>query len=34
MKFEFNWPRIVSEKICFNMLKGLQYEGPWQNGQP
>ena len=25
---------IVSEKICFNMLKGIQYEGPLQKGQP
>ena len=25
---------IVSEKIFFNMLKGLKYKKPWQKGQP
>ena len=34
MKFEFNWPSCFEKKKCFDMLKGLQYEGPWQKGQP
>ena len=33
MKFEFI-DLVVSEKLCFNMLMGLQYEQPWLKGQP
>ena len=34
MKFESNWPNKFLQKICFNILMGLEYEGPWLKGQP
>ena len=33
MKIEFNWANGYREKLCFNILMGLQYNRPKLKGQ-